>query len=76
VSNAAGDKATLDGVKYADGSAKLHFTLDLVATEVNPDQEGDFDFAADGTGTGTITVSENGVTKTVTLTVKADGSAQ
>lgn len=71
VSNGDGDKAVLDGVKYADGTAKLHFTLDLVATPENPDQEGDFIFAADGTGTGKITVKEAGVTKELTLTVRA-----
>ena len=76
VSNAAGDNATLKGVKYADGSATLHYTKDLKSTAVNPDEEGDLTFNADGSGTGTITVHEGGVTKTVSVTVSAEGSVK
>jgi hypothetical protein len=74
VSNADGDKATLEGIKYADGSATLSYTKDLKSTPVNPDEEGEFTFNADGSGVGSITVHAAGVTKTITVTVQPDGT--
>lgn len=73
ISNAQGDKATLDGTKYADGSAVLHYTKDLKDTAANPDEEGTFSFNADGSGQGVITVKSDRGTATVTVTVNKDG---
>ncbi len=77
ITNKTGDKASLVGTRYADGSAKLHYTKDLKSTTVNPDEEGDFTFQADGSGTGTVVAKNDaGATVTLTVVIKADGTTE
>lgn len=75
ISNDNGDKAVLQGMLYADGTASLTYTKDLKETAgVNPDEEGTFTFAADGSGTGTVIAHDEGGSTTYNVIVNADGT--
>lgn len=75
ITNETGDTATLHEVRYPDGTSKQNYTKDVKATFVNPDERGEFTFAADGSGTGTVTVqTDNGVTVTFQVTIDAHGN--
>lgn len=75
ISNDDGDKAVLQGVQYADGTASLTYTKDLKETPgINPDEEGTFTFAADGSGEGTVIAHDDGGSTTYHVTINADGT--
>lgn len=75
ISNDDGDKAVLEGVIYADGTATLSYTKDLKETPtVNPDEEGNFTFAADGSGSGTVIAHDDGGATTYNVVINADGT--
>ncbi len=80
--NGLGDEVVVEEVRYPDGTAEQQYAKDYSSTQnVNPDETGQFAFAADGSGTGSVVVyaadydvSESYVTYDVTIA--ADGAVQ
>ncbi len=76
ITNGDGDSAKIESREFPDGSAKVKYSKDRIATADNPDEEGVFTFEADGSAGGEITVSADGTKTVYTVTINADGSGE